>query len=303
MPARRDRAARRRASARAGAAGAAGAHLGARGRQPVAAGTVVGLVPRDQRREVVGERPQRLVGDPRHLLARGDALVERELVQRRVGERVEDRRLQPAEAGGEVGQLLAQARERRHPLPRARVGRAERRPRLGAGRERSAVQERLAQVRARRVREDHERDRPGAPGEAVGDLRELQVVVQVGLEPQHDLRVLRVLGDAAVTVAQLRQRRQLVGPAAGREVRGAHAHQLVRAEARRHRTVVQHVAPRHDVAERHARGSRHRRRDRVPVRHVQRNHCADLTRRRPGRAAALARPPVAFFQSIRRAAP
>ena len=78
----------------------------------------------------------------------------------------------------------------------------------------------------------------GEPGE---DLRELQLVVEVGLEPEH-VAAVAVGGERRVAGLELRQR-----PLDAEEP-GPHAAQL-RVAGRGHRALVQHVAPREAVAD------------------------------------------------------
>jgi hypothetical protein len=79
---------------------------GAVGRELV--GAVVGV---DERLEVVGEREDRRVSDPRWVLGGDGGLEQVVRSERAVGECLEDLALEPAEAGARVGELLEQPRE------------------------------------------------------------------------------------------------------------------------------------------------------------------------------------------------
>src|SRR5215204_3372217 len=135
---------------------------------------------------------------------------------------------------------------------RGRVGRAEGRPgppgegeliggdrgrdgrgRVGGGEE--------------RARQDgaHAARRGSGPGQRVERLQELQLVVEVVLEPQHDdLAVRGGLGQTGVAGGQRGLGLVAVGPAAGGQEGGPLGPQGRRMQAGADRTLVQHVVPR-----------------------------------------------------------
>ena len=133
-----------------------------------------------------------------------------------------------------------------------------------------------------------ERDAPGRHlqrGEPGEDLRELQLVVEVGLEPEHVAAVAVGL-ERRVAGLELRQRPLRA------EKPGPHAAQLCVA-GRGHRALVQHVAPREAVADERPQP----RRRRVAVGDVERT-VARRTRR-----AVVARAPRIVVGGTRRARP
>jgi hypothetical protein len=128
----------------------------------------------------------------------------------------------------------------------------------------------------------HERDPLGLDAQArklVEDLRDLQLVVEVGLEPQHVLAVggRRQRGVALLergahpvdTVAAVRG----VDPVGGGQEARAHLAQLVVADGR-HRPLVQHVAP--DDQARCQAGLAQRGRGRVAVCDVEGDQSVEL---------------------------
>jgi len=102
-----------------------------------------------------------------------------------------------------VRELLEQAlREREGARPRGRVARAQGRERGTVGRAGLACGERGLEPAAAIVRHADPEDVAGATREPVADLRELQRVVEVVLEPEHHRHVLRMTGEPQIAFEQ-----------------------------------------------------------------------------------------------------
>ena len=222
-------------------------------------------------RPEIGEaRPHPRVAEERRLLGAlgGDEDLERRPAA--VADRLERLALGAAQAVPGRGQLLEVAAQRRAEVrqrrrvrgqqrfDRLRPGRADRLP--GELRERDlvAAHRRAAgpegaelgglHLAEEAVGEDR-LDRVGAAVDGVEDLDELQLVVEVVLEPDHDDLVAGERGaQARVAGAHVGLDRVRVAPAAGGEEPGAHGAKLVGVEVGGHRPLVQGVAPRDHVA-------------------------------------------------------
>ena len=72
---------------------------------------------------------------------------------------------------------------------------------------------------------------------------ELQLIVEVVLEPQHHLLVLAAARERRVAPGERRAQLGVGAPAEGRQRAGAHLRQLLERRRHRHRAVVQHVTP------------------------------------------------------------
>jgi hypothetical protein len=85
-------------------------------------------------------------------------------------------------------------------------------------------------------------------GEVREDLEELELIVEIVLEPEDDLLEVSPLPHERVSLPEVGQHVLLRGPAPAREVPGADLGELVEARPGRHRAVVQHVPPREQHA-------------------------------------------------------
>ena len=86
--------------------------------------------------------------------------------------------------------------------------------------------------------------------EPVEDLQELELVVEIVLEPQDDAVERRRMGEPAVARLQIGRNLLPLAPAPVRQILGADRGQLGERASRRHRPLMQHVAPRQHLCAR-----------------------------------------------------
>jgi hypothetical protein len=84
--------------------------------------------------------------------------------------------------------------------------------------------------------------------EPVEHLDELQLVVEVMLEEEHDLLVVPVARECRVASREVPSGLRQARPAAFREEAGSYIRKLFRREPAGDGTLVQHVPPRQDLA-------------------------------------------------------
>jgi hypothetical protein len=143
-------------------------------------------------------------------------------------------------------------------LDRLRAGRAERLPRELRERDLVPAHRRAAGPQGAELGDAHAAeeavgedrlDRVGAAVDGVEDLDELQLVVEVVLEPEHDDLVARERrAEPGVAGAHVGLDRVRVTPTAAGEEPRPHRAKLLGVEVRRHRPLVQRVAPGDHVA-------------------------------------------------------
>src|SRR5215218_9590257 len=79
--------------------------------------------------------------------------------------------------------------------------------------------------------------------EPIQHLNQLELIIQIVLEPEHDLVMIAALSERTVTTAELIANALRMGPAASGDIRGSNRGELLEREAIRDRPFVQHVSP------------------------------------------------------------
>ena len=85
-------------------------------------------------------------------------------------------------------------------------------------------------------------------GKPVQNLEQLELVIQVVLEPEHNLIVGPKIRDRGISQAEIGQHLVILGPPARGNEAGTTAAHFLNRKAGRRRTLVQHISPRDDRA-------------------------------------------------------